>query len=102
MTAALTLALTSDHIARITRKVEDSGAPPGISPQTDADYQDWVDRMLGSHPAPDKPGLMMALDQGESCEGMLFELPDRNLERRTVNRDHTPTPIMVRFMRTIH
>ncbi len=142
MAVARTLSLNSDHIARIMRKVEDSGVPPGISPQTDADYQDWVERMLGTHPAPgrptqlfaygsliwkpeiehagerpgtadgwhrsfcfrmprfrgtpDKPGLMMALDQGGSCEGMLYELPDGNLAGqldKLFRREFTMKPI---------
>ncbi len=142
MTVARTLALTSDHIARIMRKVEDSGVPPGVFPQTDADYQEWVDRILASHPAPnrptelfaygsliwkpeiahagerpgtahgwhrsfcfkmprfrgtpDKPGLMMALDQGGSCQGMLFELPRDNLATqldKLFRREFTMKPI---------
>src|SRR5262245_66307955 len=54
------LALTQDHIARIHRVVEDSGIPPGLQPQTDADYDGWVEQMLRSHPAPHKPTFLFA------------------------------------------
>jgi glutathione-specific gamma-glutamylcyclotransferase len=47
-----TLSLTADHIAKIHRTVEDAGAPPGMQLQTDGDYDEWVARMIGTHPAP--------------------------------------------------
>ena len=120
------LSLTPAHVARVHRVMPDQGQPPGIEPQTDQDYADWVSRILASHPAPDRstqlfaygsliwrpeiehlgerggvlqgwrrsfclrqwrfrgspeyPGLMMALDRGESCQGVLFQLPDEDLE----------------------
>jgi cation transport protein ChaC len=120
------LSLTPAHVARVHRQIEDKGQPPGLMPQTDQDYADWVDRILASHPAPDRPtqlfaygsliwrpeiehggeqggflpgwrrsfclrqwrfrgspeypGLMMSLDLGGACQGVLFELPDRDLE----------------------
>ncbi|TAG22872.1 MAG: gamma-glutamylcyclotransferase, partial [Rhodobacterales bacterium] len=33
-----TLALTPAHIARVHREVPDTGPPPGMEMQTDADY----------------------------------------------------------------
>ncbi len=121
-----TLSLTPDHIARVHREVADSGTMPGLALQTDADYADWVDRMIGSHPdpsgltrlfaygsliwkpeithvseqagtalgwhrafcvcmprfrgTPDHPGLMMALDRGGQCRGVLYDLPVDDLD----------------------
>jgi glutathione-specific gamma-glutamylcyclotransferase len=141
-TAPRKLALTANHVARIMRKVEDSGVPPGVTPQTDADYQEWVERMLrlqpmpdkpiqlfaygsliwkpeiehvGERPAtahgwrrsfcfrmprfrgtPDKPGLMMALDRGGSCKGVLFELPRGDVASqldKLFRREFTMKPI---------
>jgi glutathione-specific gamma-glutamylcyclotransferase len=115
------LRLCPDHIARIHRSVEDQGPPPGMVLQTDADYADWVARVMQANPAPrqpirlfaygsliwkpeidhvaaepatahcwhrsfclkmprfrgtpDNPGLMMVLDRGGQCRGMLFTLP---------------------------
>jgi glutathione-specific gamma-glutamylcyclotransferase len=136
------LALTAAHVARITCKVEDSGVPPGVVPQTDADYQDWVERIQQSHPqpekptqlfaygsliwkpeiehvserpgtaqgwhrsfcfrmprfrgTPEKPGLMMALDRGGSCKGVLFELPPGDMAQqldKLFRREFTMKPI---------
>lgn len=141
-TALRKMSLTAAHVARITRKVEDSGVPPGLSPQTDDDYQDWVDRILRSHPAPDRatqlfaygsliwkpeiehagecsatalgwhrsfcfrmprfrgtpdnPGLMMALDLGGNCKGVLFQLPESSLDQqlqKLFRREFTMKPI---------
>jgi len=121
-----TLSLTADHVARVHRVIEDSGVEPGMAVHTDADYDDWVARILASHPAPDiptrlfafgsliwkpeldhrseeqcvargwhrsfcfrmtrfrgtvdQPGLMMALDRGGQCRGVVFELPRHDLE----------------------
>lgn len=120
------LSLTKDHIAKIHRAVEDGGAPPGMQLHTDADYDDWVARMVRAHPAPhartrlfaygsliwrpeiehlgeevgtargwhrsfcfqmprfrgtpEAPGLMMALDRGGQCRGVLYDLPADGLE----------------------
>lgn len=120
------LSLTPAHVARVHRKMDDKGQPPGLDPQTDEDYSEWVGRILSSHPAPEKPtqlfaygsliwrpeiehrgekegvlegwrrsfclrqwrfrgspelpGLMMSLDLGGECQGVLFELIDRDLE----------------------
>ena len=54
------LSLTAAHVAKVMRPVEDSGSPPGVSPQTDADYEAWVERMLRLHPAPDHPTQLFA------------------------------------------
>src|SRR5262245_29495379 len=54
------LTLTQDHIARIHRVVEDSGTPPGLQPQTDADYDGWVEQTMRSHPAPHEPTFLFA------------------------------------------
>lgn len=135
------LSLTQAHVARVHRQMEDLGQLPGLEPQTDADYADWVDRILATHPAPgmptqlfacgsliwrpeiehlgerggmlrgwhrsfclrqwrfrgslDFPGLMMALDRGGECQGVLFELPDRDLEgqlHRLFRREFTIKP----------
>lgn len=140
--ASRTLSLTLDHIARIHRVVEDTGPPPGVQQQTDADYADWVARIASSHPdpdlplqlfaygsliwkpeiehraeqlgvargwhrafclrqhrfrgTPDQPGLMMALDRGGQCRGVLYELPQENVEHqldRLFRREFTVKPI---------
>jgi glutathione-specific gamma-glutamylcyclotransferase len=136
------LTLTADHLARVRRDVQDTGPPPGMQQQTDADYADWVRRIAASHPAPgrpmqlfaygsliwkpeiehrgeqpgiargwhrafcltayrfrgtaDQPGLMMALDRGGQCRGVLFELPPEDLEHqldRLFRREFTMKPI---------
>jgi glutathione-specific gamma-glutamylcyclotransferase len=121
-----TMSLTSQHVARVHRTVEDQGPAPGVELHTDADYDKWVDRIMRSHPAPgeptrlfaygsliwkpeiehtgeeignargwhrsfcfriarfrgtpEQPGLMMALDRGGQCKGVLYTLPIQNLE----------------------
>jgi glutathione-specific gamma-glutamylcyclotransferase len=55
-----TMSLTSEHIARVHRVVEDQGLAPGAELHTDADYADWVDRILRSQPAPGKPTRLFA------------------------------------------
>lgn len=136
------LSLTPDLVARVTRPVPDSGPPPGLEMMQDADYDDWVGRMLASHPAPDRPtrlfaygsliwkpeiphtaetggtargwhrsfcfrmpryrgtperpGLMMALDRGGTCRGVLLTLPGADLEgqfHRLFRREFTVKPI---------
>lgn len=119
------LRLTQDHIARVHRVIEDPGPVPGVVQQTDADYAEWVERILASNPAPgrpvqlfaygsliwkpeiphsgerpavakgwhrsfclrmtrfrasvDQPGLMMALDRGGQCRGVVLGLPEEDL-----------------------
>ena len=136
------MALTPAHVAFVHRDIPDTGPPPGMVLQTDADYADWVQRILSSHPAPDRPttlfaygsliwkpelphlaektaratgwhrafclrmirfrgtperpGLMMALDRGGTCEGMLFTLPPEDLPGqldRLFRREFTIKPI---------
>ena len=113
--------LTAEHVARVHRLIPDGGPAPGVQQQTDADYADWVERILRDHPAPgapiqlfaygsliwkpeiehraeqpavargwhrsfclrthrfrgtpEQPGLMMALDRGGQCRGVVLELP---------------------------
>jgi cation transport protein ChaC len=119
------IVLTPDLVARVHRVVEDPGQEPGLSYQTDEDYDAAVKATLESHPAgPDtwlfaygsllwkpelehvearrgtargwhrsfcfritrhrptkeQPGLMMALDRGGRCQGVLYRLPEKNLE----------------------
>ncbi|AUH65655.1 gamma-glutamylcyclotransferase [Paracoccus zhejiangensis] len=136
------LSLTSDHVAHVQRVVADAGPPPGAEQHTDADYDDWVARILAGRPAPDrpiqlfaygsliwkpelehraeqvgiargwhrafclralrfrgtldKPGLMMVLDRGGQCRGVLYELPMEDLEaqlHRLFRREFTMKPI---------
>lgn len=135
------LSLTSNHIAKIHRVLEDRGVPSGMQLHTDADYDDWVARMVRTHPAPhartrlfaygsliwkpeldhvgeqlgsargwhrsfcfhmprfrgtpEEPGLMMALDRGGQCRGVLYDLPDDNLEHqfgKLFRREFTSKP----------
>jgi cation transport protein ChaC len=119
------LALTPDLVARVHRVVEDAGQEPGLSYQTDEDYDAVVATAMASHPpgqdtwlfaygsliwkpevehveasrgtargwhrsfcfritrhraTKDQPGLMMALDRGGQCRGVLYKLPQENLE----------------------
>ncbi len=136
------LTLTPAHVARVHRDVPDGGLPPHIQPQTDADYAEWVGRMIASHPAPgqptrlfaygsliwkpeiehvgeqqgvargwhrafcfritrfrgtpEAPGLMMALDRGGQCRGVLYDLPGGDLAarlHRLFRREFTYKPI---------
>lgn len=119
------MSLTPEHIARVHRIVEDEGPAPGAQLHADADYDDWVDRMVQTHPDPcaptrifaygsliwkpeiehtdeeignargwhrsfcfrmprfrgtnSQPGLMMALDRGGQCKGILYTLPASDL-----------------------
>lgn len=137
-----TLSLTAEHVAKVHRDMVDRGPPEGLTPQTDQDYADWVEKVLASHPAPDRPtqlfaygsliwrpeiehrgerdatlpgwrrsfclrqwrfrgspeypGLMMSLDRGGNCQGVLFELPNGDLETRfnqLFRREFTLKPI---------
>lgn len=136
------MSLTPAHIARVHRVVEDAGPAPGVAQQTDADYADWVGRILEGHPdpsqptrlfaygsliwkpegdytldrpgvargwhrafclrthrfrgTPEVPGLMMALDRGGKCRGILYTLPEDDLEgqlHRLFRREFTVKPI---------
>ncbi|MFO1201222.1 MAG: gamma-glutamylcyclotransferase [Tabrizicola sp.] len=144
------LRLTRDHIARVHRVVEDPGPVPGVVQQTDADYAEWVERILSTNPAKgrpiqlfaygsliwrpeiphtserpavakgwhrsfclrmtrfratvDQPGLMMALDRGGTCRGVILELPDEDPAGqldRLFRREFTVKPInsMPRWLR---
>jgi cation transport protein ChaC len=136
------LTLTQDHVARVHKIVEDQGVAPGVELHTDADYDDWVMRIIQSHPAPaeptrvfaygsliwkpeiehvgeeigvargwhrafcmrmprfrgtlEQPGLMMALDRGGQCRGVLYDLPKDNLAHqlgKLFRREFTYKPI---------
>lgn len=52
-------------------------------------------RQLRFRATPDSPGLMMSLDEGGECEGVLFELPNEDLETqfdRLFRREFTVKP----------
>ena len=140
MPASPAMALTAELIARVARIEPDAGFPPGAAYQTDADYDDMVDRLFAQHRprdlwvfaygsliwkpeiphtaeatatahgwhrafclrqtrfrgTPDQPGLMMALDRGGQCKGMLYTLPPDDLPAqldRLFRREFTVKPI---------
>ena len=118
--------LTPNLVAKVQRVIVDLGPAPGAALHSDADYEEWVARMIRTHPAPgsptrlfaygsliwkpetpyvgeelgvargwhrsfcfrvtrfrgtpEQPGLMMALDRGGQCRGVLYELPQHDLE----------------------
>ena len=133
--------LTEAHLSRVARVVPDTGPPPGMVLHSDADYDDWVARMIATHPAPDRPtrlfaygsliwkpeiahtaeapgtaagwhrsfcfrtprfrgtpeqpGLMMAMDRGGTCRGILYDLPVDDLATqfgRLFRREFTAKP----------
>lgn len=144
------LSLTDDHVRRVHRLIEDTGPAPGVEQQTDADYAEWVARIIATHPAsdtptqlfaygsliwkpevphlseqpalargwhrsfcltmhrfrgtPEAPGLMMALDRGGQCRGVIYELMPEDLPQqldRLFRREFTVKPInsMPRWLR---
>ncbi len=53
-------------------------------------------RMIRFRATPDRPGLMMALDRGGSCKGVLYDLPPGDLHAtldRLFRREFTVKPI---------
>ena len=54
------LTLTAEHIARVHKVVQDQGLAPGAELHTDADYDNWVERMVRAHPAPTAPTRLFA------------------------------------------
>ena len=121
------MALTPDLVARVHRVVEDAGQEPGLSYQTDEDYDAAVEKILATHPVgedawlfaygsliwkpeieqidarrgtargfhrsfcfriirhratKEQPGLMMALDRGGQCQGVLYRLPGATLREQ--------------------
>jgi cation transport protein ChaC len=135
------MSLTTAHVARVHRVVEDRPIASGQL-HDDADYVQKVAEILASHPAPqgptalfaygsliwkpeiphtaevearahgwhrafclrqfrfrgtpEFPGLMMALDRGGSCRGMLYTLPEADLPgqlNRLFRREFTVKPI---------
>ena len=118
--AMRTLALTQAHLDKVRRDVEDTGPGAEGTVFSDADYAEWVERVLATNPSPEPgvrlfaygsliwkpeiaqtaariglargwhrsfcyrvlrhrgtaetPGLMMALDRGGSCRGVLYDL----------------------------
>lgn len=136
------MSLTNRHVASVHRDMPDAGPGPGVELHDDADYAGWVDRILSTHPAPDRPtqlfaygsliwkaelthlaeeiatakgwhrsfclrmtrfrgtretpGLMMALDRGGQCKGVIYELPAEALDTqldRLFRREFTVKPI---------
>ena len=134
--------LTDYPFDRIRALLADIDPPAGLTPQTDEDYAEWVEKVLASHPAPDRPtqlfaygsliwrpeiehrgereasltgwhrsfclkqwrfrgspeypGLMMSLDRGGHCQGVMCELPEGDLETRfnqLFRREFTLKPI---------
>lgn len=118
------MALTPELVAMAHRAIEDSGPLPGVSYQTDEDYDAMVDNLLRAQPrgedawifafgsliwkpecehleercgtahgwhrsfcfrirryraTADRPGLMMSLDRGGQCRGVLFRLHGASL-----------------------
>lgn len=133
--------LTKAHVLRVSRVVADNGPPAGAVLHSEAEYDEWVARIIAAHPDPgrktrlfaygsliwkpevahdgeataiasgwhrsfcfraprfrgtiDFPGLMMALDRGGSCRGVLYDLPRPDLEGqlgRLFRREFTVKP----------
>jgi len=127
MSECRSMTLTPELVARVHRAVADIGYIPGAEPMTDADYAEWLDRLLepvaaggdiwvfacGSliwkpafpieeqHPAllrgwhrsfcihlvryrgtEECPGLMMGLDRGGSCQGVVQRVPYEHARSR--------------------
>lgn len=121
------MSLTPDLVALVHRAVEDPGPLPGVSYQTDEDYDRMVDDLLSTHPSGEDawlfafgsliwkpecehteeragvapgwhrsfcfrirryrateecPGLMMSLDRGGQCKGMLYRLRGSTLREQ--------------------
>ncbi|OAP41612.1 cation transporter [Sinorhizobium glycinis] len=58
-------------------------------------HRSFCFRMLRFRGTPEEPGLMMALDRGGQCRGVLYELPNDNLEgqlRKLFRREFTYKP----------
>ena len=118
------MALTADLVAVAHRPIEDPGPLPGLTYQSEEDYDTMVDDLLRTHPqgedawifafgsliwkpecehleercgtahgwhrsfcfrirryrgTEEVPGLMMSLDRGGQCKGVLFRLGARTL-----------------------
>jgi cation transport protein ChaC len=117
--------LTSDHVQRVHRKIDDPGRIPGLAYHTDADFDELVRTIRSSGQAdndfwffacgsliwkpacefvehrraiargwhrafamritrfratPERPGLMMGLDRGGECRGIVYRLPPDAVE----------------------
>ena len=73
-------------------EIEHVDATPGI---LQGWHRSFCLRQLRFRGTPDCPGLMMALDEGGMCEGVLFELPEADLDRqfdRLFRREFTVKP----------
>jgi glutathione-specific gamma-glutamylcyclotransferase len=58
-------------------------------------HRSFCFRMTRFRGAPEQPGLMMALDRGGQCRGVLYDLPEENLEHqlgRLFRREFTYKP----------
>ena len=118
------MALTAEMVALVHQAIDDPGPRPGVTYQSDDDYEAMVENLLRTHPegedawlfafgsliwkpecayleercgtaygwhrsfcfrllshrgTPECPGLMMSLDRGGQCKGMLFRLSGATL-----------------------
>lgn len=121
------MALTADHVARVTPVIVDPGPDPALTFRSDEDYDELVGSLLAARPAHDQfwlfasgsliwrpevehlegrvgtirgwhrsfclrmtywrgshrqPGLMMALDRGGQCTGIVFRLDHDAMEEQ--------------------
>jgi cation transport protein ChaC len=134
------MSLTPELVSRVHREIADAGQEPGLTYQTDADYDAHVREVLASHPdgadawlfaygsliwkpevehtatlrgtargwhrsfcfriirhraTKEQPGLMMALDRGGQCQGVLYQMPGASLRTqlgKLFRREYTVKP----------
>jgi glutathione-specific gamma-glutamylcyclotransferase len=60
-------------------EIEHVGEQPGVARGWHRAFCFRINRFRGT---PEQPGLMMALDQGGQCRGILYDLPKDNLEHQ--------------------
>ena len=73
-------------------EIEHVGEEPGLARGW---HRSFCFRMTRFRGTPERPGLMMALDRGGQCRGILYELPGDHLERqlgRLFRREFTYKP----------
>ena len=135
------MSLTSEHVLRAHRVVEDTGPEANVTLHSDADYETIVRDIIASRPknqeiwlfaygsliwkpevdhsasqvgvargwhrsfcfkaprfrgTPEQPGLMMALDRGGQCRGVLYKLNPTDPEAmlaKLFRREFTVKPI---------
>nr|WP_225165082.1 hypothetical protein [Ensifer sp. IC4062] len=54
------LSLTPAHVAQVHRTIADGGPGPGAVLHSDGDYDERVERMIRSHPAPGSRIMLFA------------------------------------------